>query len=118
MRHEASGVVTRWYDLGVELLDSNTAVLDVIKTSHQRDDDRCSAMLKTWLEMKPDASWSKLVTALVNIGMKTAADNIQCSKITGIKNLYCIWSFVYIGTVNAFISILLRYCEITALHLQ
>ena len=86
MRHEASGVATRWYDLGVELLDSNTAVLDVIKTSHQRDDDRCSDMFKTWLEMKPDASWSQLVAALTNIGMRTAADNIQHRKMTGIYN--------------------------------
>ena len=87
MRHEASGVATRWYDLGVELLDSNTAVLDVIKTSHQRDDDRCSDMFKTWLEMKPDASWSQLVAALTNIGMRTAADNIQHRKMTGIQLL-------------------------------
>ena len=87
MRHEARGVATRWYDLGVELLDGNTAVLDVIKTSHQRDDDRCSEMFKTWLEMKPDASWSQLVTALTNIGMNTAADNIQRSKVTGIQLL-------------------------------
>ena len=61
----------------MELLDSNTAVLDVIKTNHQRDDDRCSEMFKKWLEMKPDDSWSELVTALNNIGMKAAAGNIQ-----------------------------------------
>jgi len=76
MRHEASGVATRWYELGVELLDSNTAVLDVIKSSHQRDDDQCSEMFKIWLEMKPDASWSQLVTALSSIGMNTAAENV------------------------------------------
>ena len=86
-RHEASGVAIRWYELGVELLDSSTAVLDVIKTSHQRDDDRCSEMFKTWLEMKPDASWSQLVTALTNIGMNTAADNIRHSILTGIQLL-------------------------------
>ena len=60
----------------MELFDSNTAILNVIKTSHQCDDDRCSEMFKTWLEMKPDASWSQLVTALKNIGMDTAADNV------------------------------------------
>jgi len=83
MRHEAAGIATRWYDLGVELLDSNTAVLDVIKTSHQRDDDRCSDMFKTWIEMKPDACWNLLVVALNGIGMNAAAENIQHSKIKG-----------------------------------
>ena len=77
MRHKAAGVATRWYCLGVELLDSNTAVLDVIKTSHQRDDDRCSEMFERWLEMKPDASWSQLVTALNNIGLNSAAENVH-----------------------------------------
>ena len=80
IRHEA-GVATRWYDLGVELLDSNTAVLDVIETNYQSDDDRCSRMFKKWLEMKTDASWSQLVTALNKIGLKTAADNIRHNKI-------------------------------------
>jgi len=82
---QETGVATRWYELGVELLDSNTAVLDVIKTSHHRDDDRCSEMFKMWLEMKPDASWGQLVAALINIGMKTAADKIQHNKMAGIQ---------------------------------
>ena len=77
-----SGVATRWYSLGLELLDSNTAVLDVIKTSHQRDDDRCREMFKKWLEMKPDASWSQLVTALNNIELNTVARNIKISKLS------------------------------------
>jgi len=59
------------------LLDSNTTVLDVIKTSHQRDDHRCSEMFKKWLEMKPDASWSQLIQAFTEIGLKTAASNVQ-----------------------------------------
>ena len=66
----------------MELLDSNTAALDVIQTSHQRDDDRCSEMFKTWLEMKPDASWSQLRKALTKIDMITAAKNIKISKIS------------------------------------
>jgi len=53
MGREASGVATRWYDLGVELLDSKTAVRDVMKTSHHCDDDQCSEMIKTWLYLKP-----------------------------------------------------------------
>ena len=82
MRREAAGVATRWYDLGVDLLDSNTAVLDVIQSDHLSDNARCSKMFKAWLEIKPDASWSQLVTALNNIGLNTAADNVQHSKMS------------------------------------
>ena len=89
MKREASGVAAKWYKLGVELLDSNTAVLDVIKTSQQRDDDRCSEMFKTWLEMKPDASWSQLAKALTDIDMITGAKNIRISKMSK-KGMYCL----------------------------
>ena len=87
IRHE-EGVATEWYDLGVELLDSNTAVLDVIKSDHQSSHDRCSQMFKTWLKMKPNASWSQLVRALNNIGLKTAADNVHHNEMPT-KGLYC-----------------------------
>ena len=82
MRQEARGIATRWYTLGVELLDGDTAVLDVIETNHQSDDDRCSRMFKKWLEMKTDANWDQLVTALKNIGLNAAADNVHHSKIS------------------------------------
>ena len=82
MRHEARGVATRWFDLGVELLDGDTAVLDVIETKYHNDDDRCSRMFKKWLEMKPDTSWGQLVTALNNIGLNAVADNVKDSEIS------------------------------------
>ena len=106
MRQE-SGVATRWYELGVELLDSNTAVLDVIQSEHQSDNVRCSKMLKTWLEMKPDASWSQLVTALNNIGLRTAADNVKMSELSkkGSHEVYAICTilldvFTFTSQVN------------------
>ena len=34
-------------------------------------------MFEKWLQMKPDASWNEVVTALNNIEMKTAADFIS-----------------------------------------
>ena len=84
IRHEV-GVATRWYELGLELLDSNTAVLDVIKSDHHSSHDRCRQIFKKWLELKPNASWSQLVTALNNIGLETAADNVHHNQ----KGLCC-----------------------------
>ena len=77
MRIEDIDIITQWRDLGLELVDSNN-ILKVIETNHPSDANTCCrVMFEKWLEMKPDASWSQLVTALHNIRMNTAADAIN-----------------------------------------
>ena len=74
MRIEHIEVATKWYELGLELVDSNK-ILKVIKADHRSDVNTCChVMFEKWLEKTPDASWSQLITALNNIEMKTAAD--------------------------------------------
>ena len=82
MRNEA-GVTTNWYDIGLELLDSHTATLNVIKANHPSDvDECCTEMLSKWLESKPDANWNQLIIALNGIGLNTVAENIiKCGYI-------------------------------------
>ena len=76
MRRE-TGLTTKWYDIGLELLDSDTATLDVIKKNNPADTDECcTEMFKKWIESKPDASWDQLINALSTIGLDTAAKNI------------------------------------------
>ena len=79
LKPDVSGVATRWYDLGVQLLDdAATGVLDVIKADHPNDVTTCcNEMFKKWLEMQHDASWSQLVMALNKIGLNAVADNIN-----------------------------------------
>jgi len=80
MRHEV-GVVTKWYDIGIELLDSNTAALEIIKKNNQNDPEKCcTGMFNKWLESKPDASWNQLITVLREIKLNTAASNIEKGK--------------------------------------
>jgi len=75
------GVVTKWYDIGLELLDSNTAALEIIKENNQNDPEKCcTGMFNKWLESKPDASWNQLIIALRKIELNTAASNIEKSK--------------------------------------
>jgi len=83
------GVATRWYDFGLELVNSD--VLEEIKANHPNDVNTCcSVMFKKWLERDPDASWSKLVTALNNIEMKAAAASvIKLTEMTGICIVSC-----------------------------
>ena len=77
MRTEHIEIATKWFDLGLELVDSHK-VLKVIQADHRNDVETCCRlMFEKWLERTPDASWEQLVTALNNIGMKTAADVVS-----------------------------------------
>ena len=79
LKPEVSGVATRWYDLGVQLLNStDTGVLDIIKADHPNDVSTCcNEMFKKWLEIQHDASWNQLVIALNKIGLNSMADDIN-----------------------------------------
>ena len=77
MRIEHIEITTKWYDLGLELVDSNKA-LKVIEVNHRNDVNTCCrVMFEKWLEKTPNASWSQLVAALDNIKMNTAADAVR-----------------------------------------
>ena len=76
MRRETS-LTTKWYDIGLELLDSDTATLDLIKKNNPMDaDECCTEMFKKWLESNSDASWDQLIDALCVIGLDAAVKNI------------------------------------------
>ena len=77
MRIENIEITTKWYELGLELVDSNKD-LKVIETDNPRSTNTCCrVMFEKWLEKTPNASWSQLVTALDNIKMNTAADAVR-----------------------------------------
>ena len=69
-------IVPRWRDLGYELLH-NAAIVHVIEVDYRDDVKACHQMFENWLETSPDASWSRLITALKNIQMNTAAESIS-----------------------------------------
>ena len=78
LKPETSGLAARWYNIGSELLTGDTTgTLDVIKADHPNDASACcNKMFAKWLELQPSATWSQLIAALGNIGMKTAAENV------------------------------------------
>ena len=45
-------------------------------------------MLSYWLRNDPQASWSKLITALKHIGKKVAAKNIEIDILKGFVTSY------------------------------
>jgi len=77
MRIEHIEIATTWYELGLELVDSNK-ILKVIETNHPNDANTCCRlMFDKWLEKTSDASWNQLVAALDAINMKAAADAVR-----------------------------------------
>ena len=84
LKPESSGVAARWYDLGIQLLDDKDGpgMLDTMKADDVND--CCNKMLAKWLQMKPDATWNQLVTALKNIGMKSVAEDLDKQLSRGI----------------------------------
>ena len=59
-------VVTKWYDLGIELLEpEDIKALDEIQVNYPRDASTCcTKMFQLWLERQPEASWDHLIQAL------------------------------------------------------
>ena len=71
--NENVGIITWWHELGLELVSDK--VLAVIKADNPTSTTACCyVMFNKWLERTPDASWSRLVTALRKIKLYTAAD--------------------------------------------
>ena len=82
-------VITKWYDIGLELLDSDNRALDVIKKDYPNDNENCcTEMFKKWLQCRPDASWRQLAEALTSVNLNTAAHHIT-------KSDECDTRFVY-----------------------
>jgi len=85
------------------LLDakSGPGVLNLLKTDHPNDTNTCcNKMFIKWLLMKPDATWSQLVTALTRIGMNTVAENLNKQLRRGricVLHNYCViaWMQIY-----------------------
>ena len=81
-------VGTKWYDLGIELLDDKDCdKLDAIQSDHSKDvSSCCTQMFKLWLNLQPSASWNQLIQALrePNIGKDGLAKEIE-TKIKSIN---------------------------------
>ena len=87
MRIENIDIVTRWRDLGLELVDSNRLLRMIEADNPNNVKTCCRVMFEKWLEKTPDANWNQLVTALNNIEMTTAADAV--SKLFKSGNYVC-----------------------------
>lgn len=66
-----TSVATKWYELGLELLDDSQAnQLDIIRANSTDVTRCCRDMFKYWLDAHPTASWYNLVNALRATGIE------------------------------------------------
>jgi len=64
----------KWYDLGVQLLDSSVVdKLDTIREDYRDVETCCREMFKFWIDNDEAASWKKLVEKLRIIGYNVLA---------------------------------------------
>ena len=79
-KHVIPLVATKWYDLGLELLETkHERELEIIETNHSNDAAKCCRkMFSKWLESQSDsASWDQLIQAVKNIELNNVANVIE-----------------------------------------
>ena len=80
MTADHTGFSTSWYELGLQLLEERNSgsVLSEIEHDNPNNAKRCCIkMFEKWLNQRPNASWDQLLTALNDINMNSAAEQIK-----------------------------------------
>ena len=87
-------VVTKWYELGIELLDpADVEELNRIQAEHSSDVLKCcTKMFQFWLRKQPTASWNQLIEALRLpwFNLDTLANKIEQMLLKPIGKLFII----------------------------
>ena len=66
-KHVVPLVTSKWYNLGLELLDpaKHERILESIEENSSHDIEHCCRkMLSKWLETSKEASWDQLIEAV------------------------------------------------------
>ena len=77
--HVIPSVATRWYDLGLVLLDTNYEnELNIIEADIRNDAVTCCRkMFSKWLNTDELASWDKLIKAVRIVQLNNVANDIE-----------------------------------------
>ena len=79
MRQDNTEFVTKWQDIGFELLNDSTSVriLNEIKSDFHTVNECCIKMFEKWIAEQRKANWNQLITALKNNNLNTTAEYIK-----------------------------------------
>ena len=95
-RHVMKPVGSKWYKLGIDLLESgDVEELNKIRSQYPTDIDTCCIeMFQLWLNKQPTASWNQLIESLRCIDLDHLAGKIDQMllqpKPAGVYVVYCI----------------------------
>ena len=81
-RYVIPNVATKWYELGVELLDEKEECnLNIIESNCGKDVKKsCLEMFRLWLSTNPDASWWQIMEALKSPGVDLSSVAVELEK--------------------------------------
>ena len=81
--HVIPHVTSRWYTLGVKLLNEDQeSYLDVIESNHAGDNETCCMkMFWYWLNTNTDATWQRLIEGLQSPAVKLSAVAADLGKL-------------------------------------
>ena len=107
-RHVMKPVGSKWYKLGIDLLESgDVEELNKIRSQYPTDIDTCCIeMFQLWLNKQPTASWNQLIDSLrqPGIDLNHLANEIEQMllqpKSTGVNVI--IHMYIYICVISIF----------------
>ena len=78
-KHVRKGVSSKWHDLGLELLEQeDEEMLNQIENNNPNDVSKCcKEMFQLWLRKHTNATWNKLIEALVQVELNNLATTIE-----------------------------------------
>jgi len=84
---------TKWYELGIELLnDDQLTYLESIRTNHSEATRCCTAMFIYWLQSHSKATWYQLAEALKTSG-------VELNNVASMVEALCTGLFIECSTV-------------------
>lgn len=66
-----------WRDIGYELLTATPEDVQIIERTNKTESEKCFDMLKRWVEVDANASYSKLIGALHEYNLDNAIEQIK-----------------------------------------
>ena len=107
-RYVKTNITTKWYDIGIELLNvEDESSLNTINCDHRNDVDKCTTeMLKLWLDKRSDASWNQLIQAFrePNIKLESLATKIESMLRKGMI------AFLNLESMYYNVCMIIRFC--------
>ena len=78
-KHVRKHVSSKWYDLGLELLEQeDEETLNEIEINHSNDASKCCLqMFQLWLKKCTTATWNQLIKALREVDLNNLATTIE-----------------------------------------